>query len=248
MYNPFTLEGKTILITGASSGIGRATAIECSRLGASLIITGRNELRLDETFIKLAKGEHKKIIADLRFEEQIEMLVSGLSEIDGIVHSAGIVDPVPFEFVTRSKLNNIFEINFFSPSLLTQAVIKKKVLKKHSSIVFISSISGIYCSSIAGAMYSSTKGAINGIIKGMALDLAHKFIRVNSICPGMIETNILDKGLVTKEQLTEDVKRYPLKRHGKPEEVAFAAIYLLSDASSWVTGTNLLIDGGYTLL
>ena len=97
-------------------------------------------------------------------------------------------------------------------------------------------------------MYSASKGAINGLVKGMALDLASKGIRVNSVVPGMIETNILSKGTITQEQLQEDIKRYPLKRYGKPEEVAYSVIYLLSDASKWVTGSNLLIDGGYTLL
>jgi NAD(P)-dependent dehydrogenase (short-subunit alcohol dehydrogenase family) len=248
MYNPFNLQEKTILVTGATSGIGKGVAIECSKMGATLVITGRNEQRLSETFEQLNKGDHKKIIADLRYDDQIGLLISLLSEIDGIVHCAGIVDPIPFQFVTRTKLNEIFEINFFSPSVLTQSILKKKLLRKNASIVFISSVSGVYCSSVAGAMYSSTKGAINGLIKGMALDLASKGIRVNSVCPAMIDTNIFNDGRVTKEQLAEDKSRYPLNRYGKPEEVAYAAIYLLSDASKWVTGTNLLIDGGYTLL
>ena len=248
MYNPFTLEGKIILVTGASSGIGRAVAIECSKLGAVMVITGRDNQRLSDTFNNLKNGDHRKFIADLRDDNQVEELISSLTEIDGILHCAGIVDPVPFQFVTSHKLKEIFEINLFSPSLITKSIIKKRLLKKQSSIVFISSVSGIYCSYVAGSMYSSTKGAVSGLIKGMALDLAPKGIRVNSVCPAMIDTNILADGRVTVEQLDEDMKRYPLKRYGKPEEIAFAVIYLLSDASKWVTGTNLLIDGGYTLL
>jgi len=248
MHNPFTLKSKKVLVTGASSGIGRAVAIECSRMGAELIITGRNEQRLNETFQKLEQGNHKKVIADLRFDEQLEIVVSSLTELDGIVYCAGIVNPVPFQFVTREKFEEIFSINFMSPALLTNILLKNKVIKNGASIVFISSVSGVYCSYIAGSLYSSTKGAINGLIKGMALDLANKQIRVNSVCPAMIETNILEDGRITKEQLEEDKKRYPLKRYGKPEEVAYAVIYLLSDASAWVTGSNLLIDGGYTLL
>ena len=119
---------------------------------------------------------------------------------------------------------------------------------KGSSIVFISSISGPYVSYIGGSMYSASKGAIDGVAKGMAIELASKSIRVNCVNPGMIETNILSSGEISEEQLKEDTKRYPLGRYGKPEEVAHAVIYLLSDASSWVTGTNLKIDGGYTLL
>ena len=248
MYNPFSLHDKTILVTGSSSGIGKAVAIECSRMGANLVITGRNEQRLEETYNQLDNGNHRKIIADIRFYDQIEMIISLMDEVDGIVHCAGIADPVPFQFVNRTKLNEIFEINFFGPSLLTQAILKKKILRKNASIVFISSISGVFCSYVAGSIYSSTKGAINGLIKGMALDLAPKGIRVNSVCPAMIETKILEDGRVTQEQLDEDKRRYPMKRYGKPEEVAHAVIYLLSDASAWITGTNLLIDGGYTLL
>jgi len=248
MNNPFTLENKTILVTGASSGIGRAVSIECSKMGATLIVTGRNEQRLEETYNQLNNGAHRKIVADLRYEEQIEELISEINELNGIVHCAGIVETVPFQFVTSLKLKEIFEINFFSPVLITQKLIKYKKLKKQSSIVFISSTAGIYGSNVANSMYSATKGALNGIMKGMALDLAPQSIRVNSVCPAMVDTNILSDGRITEEQLKEDVKKYPLKRYGRPEEVAYAVIYLLSDASVWVTGTNLLIDGGRTLI
>lgn len=248
MYNPFSLEGKTILVTGASSGIGRAIAIESAKMGADLIITGRDEKRLNETFVNLERTSHQLIIADLNKSEDLDKLVSGLPALDGIVHCAGIVDPVPFKFISKEKLETIFNVNFIGPTLITQAIAKKNQLNRNASIVFISSISGVYCSYVAGAMYSATKGAINGLVKGMAIDLAPKGIRVNSICPAMINTNILEDGRVTKEQLNEDVKKYPLKRYGNPEEVAYAAIYLLSDASKWVTGSDLLIDGGYTLL
>ncbi|MBP8959648.1 MAG: SDR family oxidoreductase [Bacteroidales bacterium] len=248
MYNPFSLEGKIILVTGASSGIGRAVAIECSRMGAYLIITGRNKKRLDETFSSLEDSGHKQVIADLRIEKDIGTLLSEIDKIDGLVHCAGIVNPVPFQFVTKEKINEIFSINFNSPAILTQNIVNNKLINKGASIVFISSVSGVYCSYVAGSLYSSTKGAINGLIKGMALDLAGKSIRVNSVCPGMIETNILGDGRISEEQLEEDRKKYPLKRYGKPEEVAYAVIYLLSDASKWVTGSNILIDGGYTLL
>jgi len=248
MYNPFTLQGKTILVTGASSGIGRAVAIECSRLGANLIITGRDERRLKATFEDLDDYKHQMILADLRVNDNIDRLVKSLPCLDGVVHCAGIADPLPFKFVTQQKLEDILKINFISPTLITREIVKKNLLSKNASIVFISSISGVFCSSVGGSMYSASKGAINGLTKGIAIDLATKGIRVNSVCPGMIETNIFEDGRVSKDQLTEDVKRYPLKRYGKPEEVAFAAIYLLSDASVWVTGSNLLIDGGYTLL
>lgn len=251
MYNPFTLEGKTILVTGASSGIGKAIAIECSLMGAQIIITGRNIQRLEETLALLkdsAQGKHCLVVADLANESQLKQLANGLPSLDGLVNCAGMTDPVPFQFVTKSKMEGVFGINFFGSAMLAQILVKNKLLQKKASVVFISSISGIYCSAAAGSMYSASKGAINGLVKGMAIDLAPKGIRVNSICPGMIETAIFEDGRISKEQLEEDAKKYPLKRYGKPEEVAFAAIYLLSDASAWVTGSNLLIDGGYTLL
>lgn len=246
--NPFSLFDKTFLVTGASSGIGKAIAIECSKMGANLIITGRNETRLNETFSELVGEFHKTIIADLTNENDITLLCDQLPCINGIVHCAGFTIPIPFQFITKEKIDSILNVNFTSTILITQRLLKKKKIEKESSIVFISSISGIWCSSVGGSLYSASKGAINGLIKGMALDLAPKGIRVNSINPGMVETNIFSEGEITQEQFQEDMKKYPLKRYGKPEEIAYAAIYLLSDASKWVTGSNLLIDGGYTLL
>ena len=248
MYNPFTLVGKTLFITGASSGIGRATAIECAKMGAMLIITGRNKARLNESFCKLEGKGHQQFTAELSATENIEELVSKLPALDGIVHCAGIAEPLPFQFLNSEKLKNVLDINFTAPSILTQQLLKAKKVNKNASIVFISSVSGVYCSSVGGSAYSASKGAINGLAKGMALDLAAKSIRVNCVNPGMIKTNIFEGGTITEEQLADDVKKYPLKRYGLPEEVSYAVIYLLSDASKWVTGSNLLIDGGYTLL
>lgn len=248
MYNPFSLEGKTILITGASSGIGRSAAIECSRFGARVILTGRNTERLNDTYANLDGLNHIQIKADLSEKAGIEYLLTSLTELNGVCHCAGITNPVPFTYIDQKKLDDIFAINFFGPLILTKELVKRKLLQRESSVVFVSSISGVYISSVAGTLYSSTKGAINGAIKGVALDLATKKIRVNSVCPGMIKTNLLSDGKLTKEDLEIDMKRYPLQRYGNPEDVAYAVIYLLSDASKWITGTNLLIDGGYTLL
>lgn len=248
MYNPFSLQNKTILITGASSGIGRATAIECSKMGASLIITGRNLERLQETFNNLEGDNHLQISSDLGLMPEIEKLVSLLPVLDGIVHCAGVAKAIPFQFASRDNLNEVMEVNFFAPSEITRIALKNKKFAKNGSIVFVSSVSGVFCSAVASSIYSASKGAVNGLVKGMALDLAPKGIRVNCVNPGVIETHIFDEGLITPEQLEEDKKRYPLRRFGQPNEVAHAVIYLLSDASSWVTGSNLLIDGGYTLL
>ena len=168
--------------------------------------------------------------------------------MDGIVHCAGFTIPKPFKFYDKEDLDSMMSVNFNAPFWLTQSLLKKKKISKGASIVFISSISGVWVSYVAGSLYSATKGAINGIAKGLALELASKNIRVNCVNPGMINTAILDSGIISDEQLKEDAQKYPLKRYGKPEEVAYGVIYLLSDASSWTTGSNLLIDGGYTLL
>jgi NAD(P)-dependent dehydrogenase (short-subunit alcohol dehydrogenase family) len=248
MHNPFSLVGKKILVTGASSGIGKAIAIESSKMGASVIITGRNEQRLKETYSLLEGSGHDLIVADLSIKEDIDRLYKTLPVIDGLVNCAGLTKVAPFPFATRDSFEEVMNVNFFAPTELSRLLVKSKKIGKGGSIVFISSVSGVYCSAVASSIYSSSKGAVNGLVKGVALDLAPKGIRVNSVNPGMIDTDIFSGSAITEEQLKADMRRYPLGRYGKPEEVAFAAIYLLSDAASWITGSNLLIDGGYTLL
>jgi len=248
VYNPFSLENKTILVTGASSGIGKAIAIECAKMGAKVVVTGRNEARLQETHSLLEGNQPDYIVADLSVNEDVVRVSKELSTLNGLVNCAGLTKVAPFPFATRDSFEEVMNVNFFAPTELTRLLVKSKKIGKGSSIVFISSVSGVYCSAVASSIYSSSKGAVNGLVKGIALDLASKGIRVNCVNPGMIDTHIFSEGKITQEQLKEDMERYPLKRYGKPEEVAYAVIYLLSDASAWTTGSNLLIDGGYTLL
>ena len=241
------LKGKVILITGASSGIGRATAIECSKLGARVIITARNDKRLTLTYNELIGEGHQMYLCDMEKEEDINNLVSNLPEIQGLVNNAGFTKILPLQFINFEDINNIFQVNTFAPMLLLQKLIKKKKIKKGASVVFTSSIAGIGFSTVGNSIYSASKGAISAFIRCVALELATKSIRVNAVCPGMVNTGILDKGIVSKEQLEEDIKNYPIGRYGKPEDIAWAIIYLLSDASNWVTGDNLVIDGGLTI-
>jgi NAD(P)-dependent dehydrogenase (short-subunit alcohol dehydrogenase family) len=248
MYNPFSLAGKQILVTGASSGIGRAIAIECSKLGAKVIVTGRNVEDLKKTYLELEGDENFAIPADLTNTSNLDSLVAQLPLLDGVVHSAGVSYPTPFPFVNAEKINQTFSVNFNAPVLLNLALLKQKKINRKASIVFISSISGVHISSPGGSVYSASKAAINGIMKGMAIDLAGKSIRVNSINPGMVETDILLGSGLTEEQLLDEKKKYPLKRFGLPSEIAYAVVYLLSDASQWVTGSNLKVDGGYSIL
>lgn len=248
MENPFGLSGKRILITGASSGIGKSIAIECAKFGAELIITGRNAFRLQETLNILSGENHTAITADLTIESEIINLVDQINNLDGVVNVAGIADPKPFVFTTKNDMENIMNSNFFAPVLVTNLAMKSKKINKGASIIFISSISGNLCTYMGNSIYSASKAALNGVVKSLALEFAPKKIRVNTIMPAMIETPILNNTSISEEDILKDKKKYPLGRYGKPEEIAYAAVYLLSNASSWVTGSNLLIDGGYTLL
>lgn len=245
--NPYSLEGKTVFITGASSGIGQCTAIECSKMGARVIINGRNEARLEETISSLQGEGHIAIAGDISETDTLSKIISQVDRIDGLVNCAGITKNVPFTFATPENLGEVMKVNFFAPAEISRLFVKKKIINKGGSIVFVASVSGVYCTAPGGSIYTASKAAVNGLVKGMAMDLAAKGIRVNAVCPGVIETHIFDSGVITKEQLEENKKQYPLKRFGKPEDVAFGIIYLLSDASSWVTGSDLLIDGGLLL-
>lgn len=245
--NPFSLEGKTILITGASSGIGKATAIECSKLGARVIITARNEERLKET-LGLMKGQgHEIIIADQIIDEQVLYMVEKLPPLNGVVLCAGKGMTLPFSFCTREKYDDIFNINYFAPVELLRLIVKKKKITKDSSVVFVSSIGGNGSYNFGNGIYGASKAAINSTMKFCARELAPKKIRVNSVNPGMVNTKLIQGGSISDEQLHQEIEKYPLKRYGKPADIAFGIIYLLSDASSWITGHSLVIDGGYTI-
>ena len=247
MYNPFSLEGKTILVTGASSGIGRATAIECSKLGAQVVITARNEQRLKETFDKLEGDSHQMVICDLADESAIDQMVEMIPHIDGLVNNAGYQEYLPVPFIKKEKLEAIMSVNTIAPIILLQKFLRAKKITKGASVVFTSSLAGIGINAPGNSMYAATKGAISAFVTGAAIDMAPKKIRVNAVCPGMVNTAIMDYGTVGEEELKADAANYPLGRYGEPEDIAYAIIYLLSDAASWVTGSNLVIDGGVSI-
>lgn len=247
MYNPFSLKGKTILVTGASSGIGQETAIQCSKFGAKVIITARNEERLKETMSQLEGEGHQMIMAELTNQEDIERLVGEVPALQGLVLSAGKGTTSPFPFSTRDKYDEIFNINFFAPVELLRLLVKKKKLEKGSSVVFVSSIGGVKSFQLGNGIYGASKAALSSTMKFCAKELATKKIRVNSVNPGMVNTKLIQGGTISEEQHKLDMEKYPLKRYGEPEDIAYGIIYLLSDASSWVTGHSLVIDGGYTI-
>lgn len=247
MYNPYSLEGKTILITGASSGIGKAAALECSKMGAKVIITARNEAKLIRVMNELEGDGHQMYICDLSNEADIDKMVTELPELQGLINNAGYTKILPVQFINTEDINNIIQVNTVAPMILLQKLLKKKRIKKGASVVFTSSLAGLGCCTVGNSMYSATKGAISAFIRCVALELAPKNIRVNAICPAMVDTGILNSGTITEEQLAAELKNYPLGRFGTPRDIAMAMIYLLSDASSWITGDNLVIDGGLTL-
>lgn len=250
MINPFSLEGKTILVTGSSSGIGRGIAIECSKMGAKVILNGRNVDRLKET-LEMMEGEgHQVMAADISNQVEIDQLVADVPTLDGCVLCAGIPQVCPVKHFKRNDIEDILNVNTVAPIMITSGLLKKKKIHKGSSVVLIESISGVFVGTKGDVSYNASKAALNGFLKGSALELAAQGIRINAINPGLVPTNILN---LTNEMFAEShhtdimVNNYPLKRYGTPEDIAYGAIYLLSNASSWVTGTNLVIDGGYLL-
>ena len=246
-FNPFSLKGKQILVTGASSGIGRGIAIACSKMGASVLINGRNEKRLEET-LQLMEGENNKpVVADLSNLDMVKNMVSELPMLDGIVHCAGIGQRVLCRQLQKQDVDEKIDVNFKAPVLLQTEILKQKKVNKSASIVFIASIAAD-SPTIGNSMYCASKGAIISYAKCLSIELAPRLIRVNCISPAMVWTDLIFKGGITEEQLREDDKKYPLKRYGTPEDIANLSIYLLSDASSWMTGSNVKLTGGVNKL
>lgn len=248
MLNPFSIEGKTILVTGAASGMGKATAITCAKMGATIVAADFNEEGLGLTMNELEGTGHISFALNLADEGTWTDLLTSSPVLDGVASCAGIANMNPFMFVNREEFDKVFNINFFGPVLLIKSLIKSKKLNKGGSIVFVASVDGPRVVHAGNSVYSAGKSALVGMARNMAIDLASKRIRVNCILPGTTDTPLIRTENVTEESLAEVAKTFPLKRFGTPEDMANGIIYLLSDASSFVTGTELVIDGGYTLL
>ena len=243
MLNPFSLTGKTVFVTGASSGIGRGIAITCSKMGAKVMINGRNKERLLETLSQM-EGEGNEIIAgDLTENETVISVVGGLPNLDGVVHCAGIGERTLCRNIEETDIDKMMGVNFKAPVMLQTEILRQKRINKGASIVFLASISN-ESPTIGNALYSASKGAIIAYANCLQLELAPRMIRVNCISPAMVWTDLIYRGGLTKEELLENEQTYPLKRYGQPEDVANLAVYLLSDASSWMSGSNIKITGG----
>jgi len=245
------LSGKNIIVTGASSGIGKGIAIFLSKLGADIIMIARNEGRLKETLDELAPGNHSYYLLDLSNLEEvgkaIDNICSNGRKLNGLVHSAGISRTIPLQHLKLTDLNSIMCINFYSFVELVKHFSKRKNNDNGGSIVAISSISS-KVGARGLAAYCASKGALESAIRPMALELAAKNIRINSIAPGMIATQIYDglKELVNNNNFESDLRKRQFMGLGSPDDVAYATAFLLSDASKFITGTSLTVDGGYT--
>jgi NAD(P)-dependent dehydrogenase (short-subunit alcohol dehydrogenase family) len=254
MYNPFSLKGKTVLVTGASSGIGRATAIECALLGANVIISARNEIRLKDVLNSLDRSmdqTHKFIIADLATNDGIDALVGQVGLVDGVVSNVGMLPKsYPIKFITNADMTQVINVNLFSHVMLAKGLIKKKRLNKGASYVFTSSVGGVTTYVVGSSLYDMSKAAINSFAKSCAVDFSSRNIRCNAVCPGMIRTPMTQPGGVLNEvDYQKDIEEhYLLGRYGEPEEVARTIVFLLSDASSFITGTSIMIDGGASVI
>lgn len=241
--NPFSLAGKTILVTGASSGIGKNVATLCSRMGATVCITARREEMLKETLAEMEGNSHVHFVSDLTNQDSVESLVDALPKLDGIVHCAGIGSRQLCKNVTRENVHNVMEVNFVGPVMLQNTLLNKKKLNKGSSIVFIASHAAT-SPALANSIYSASKGALISYAKCLALELAPRNIRVNCISPAMVWTDLIENDGLDKETLMRNEQTYPLGRFGQPNDIAPLAVYLLSDSSRWMTTSNIKISGG----
>ena len=248
--SPFSLEGKSVLVTGSSSGIGRAVAQCCGAAGASVVLSGRNQQRLGQTLASLDAGagaSHVVLPCDLCDTQAVRRMAEGCPSLDGIVHCAGIAPSVLCKQIEESDVDSVMAANFRGPVLLQAELLRHKRVSKGASIVFVSSMA-VDLPTAGNGVYSASKGALVSYANCLALELAPRLVRVNCILPGMVWTDLIFEGGLTEEDLCKDEAGYPLKRYGTPLDVAHLALFLLSPASSWMTGAKIKLDGGRGLL
>lgn len=242
--NPFSLEGKRILITGASSGIGRQIAISCAAMGATCVISGRDSERLAATFAEIGDGAHVSTVADLLVSEQRIALVDNAGLVDGVIHCAGTASLSPMRLATEKHLRELMLVNYEAPTLLTQRLLAKKSIAKGGSILFIASIAA-HVGFVANGAYSASKGALVSMSRCLALEVAKQGIRVNCISPSFVESPMLDS-MGLRESIEQKAATHPLGI-GSAKDVAAAAIFLTADSSHWITGQALIMDGGHSM-
>lgn len=252
MYNPFSLAGKNILVTGASSGIGRQCAIDCSKMGARVVLVARNQERIDETMTMMEGDGHVAYSYDLTdfngMATFVKNIVANVGPLDGVLHCAGISATEPLKLTSPERLDEFFKANVYSAVFLSKEICKlKNYNKEGASIVFFSSVMGVVGESLKSS-YSLTKGAIISGVRSLACEYAKKNIRFNCVSPGVIETPInANQPYMQDPELRAQFEAKHLLGIGKCSDISNACIYLLSTASRWVTGHNLIVDGGFTV-
>lgn len=249
--NPFSLQNKTILITGASSGIGKGIAIACANQGAKLLLLGRDLDRLKETLNLCENGKEHSFLSldlqdDLNGTNNFQSFVKSHSPIHGFVHAAGMSPTVPFKVMKKEQVLAAFQLNLFSSIEILQQLIKVGIKAPEGmSVLMIASVMS-KVGEKGKSLYAMTKSAMIGMVKSLALEYADKKIRFNSISPAVINTPLSSKSEYRKDELAmgKVLDQHPLGL-GEVEDIAHAAVYLLSDASRWTTGSNMIVDGGY---
>lgn len=239
--NPYSLDGKTVLVTGASSGLGRQIAVSCARMGAKLVVTGRDAERLSQTHLALEGDGHRSVRADLTVAAEREALADGVQLVDGVVHAAGVQRHVPIKLLSENILRGVLDVNFVAPIMLTQRLLYRNAVATGGSIIFLSS-SAAQTGTAGIGPYSASKAALHGLMRTLAVEQAKRRVRVNCIVPSAVETPLWDPS-----QLEAQRARHPLGL-GTPDDIANAAIFLLSNASRWITGSELVMDGGVVLV
>ena len=242
--SPFSLEGKTILVTGASSGIGRSCAQMISAMGGRLILTARNELRLQKTLTQLPGEGHTISPLDLLDNSVMEPWVKQLAAVDGVVHAAGVAKVVPFRMTTESHVDELMQVNFKAPVLLTQAMLRMKKIRPNASLVFITAVAD-HIAPAGTAVYAASKAALNAAVRSLALETAKHKIRANSVSPGYVDTPMLERLVSTTS--VDELQKLSHLGEIQPDDVAASVVYLLSDAARWVTRACLVIDGGLSV-
>ena len=248
MNNPMDLTGRRILVTGASSGIGRACAVTAASLGARTVLVARDQRRLEATLGMLTGQGHLVVPCDLGKLDDIasafDIACKEGDKLDGLVHAAGIGPATPIQVVTPRVMNEVMTTNFFSFMEMVRLFTKKR-FSNGGSIVAVSSVSGVVGWQ-GVSLYGASKGAIDSAVRALAIELAPRGFRVNSIVPSNIQTPMFDAIIAVGGETARDqiAAKQPLGL-GEPEDVANAAAFLLSQASRFITGTQLVVDGGY---
>lgn len=241
--SPFSLAERTILVTGATSRIGRACAVLAAQMGARIVATGRDTARLGETVAALTGDGHASLAADLATADGRDAVLTAAETVQGVLHVAGRSDVLPVKFTTDELFQESMRVNFEAPVLLTRDLFKRKVIQPGGSIVFVASVAPMR-GPVGHAAYAASKGALLSAMRVLAREFAVRQLRVNALCPGTISLGATEEyGAVGTGG---DEQNYPLG-YGRPADVASSAVFLLSDAARWITGTSLVLDGGLTL-